>query len=93
LLRVRPRRQDEETFYQAKMVRGLAENSEALFNEGLLELLSWHRKEVKQPWNKTNPEMYFCMPAVALCILAIRRGLVQKSEMPNDPYLPLELIT
>ena len=58
----------------------------------LAELLHWHQIQVKQSWNKTNPEMYFCMGAVALSILAVRRGLLKKAELPSDPYLPLELI-
>jgi len=76
----------------AKMVRGVVENHCGFFTDGLQELLFWHQKQVDKPRNQTNPEMYFCLPAVALCILASRRGLIQKTELPDDPYLPLELI-
>jgi len=89
----RPRSPDPETPYLAKMVRGLAENHCGFFSDGLQELLFWHQKQVDKSWNQTNPEMYFCLPAVALCILAMRRGLIEKTDLPDDPYLPLELIT
>src|SRR5262245_45848512 len=89
----RPRSPDPETPYLAKMVRGLAENHCGFFTDGLQELLFWYQKQVDKSWNQTNPEMYFCLPAVALCILAMRRGLIEKTDLPDDPYLPLELIT
>ncbi len=76
----------------AKMVRGLVDNNDAFFTEGLLELLFWHRKQAKLPYKKKDPGMYLSMPGVALSILAIRRGVIQKTQLPDDPYLPLELI-
>jgi hypothetical protein len=88
----RPRSADPETPYLAKMVRGLVENHCGFFTDGLQELLFWHQKQVDKPWNLTNPEMYFCLPAVALCILALRRCLIEKTDLLDDPYLPLELI-
>jgi hypothetical protein len=90
--RVTFRKADQEASYMAKMVRGLVDNNDAFFTEGLLELLYWHRKQAKMPYKQKDPEMYFCLPAVALCILAIRRGVIQKSQLPDDPYLPLELV-
>jgi hypothetical protein len=92
LRRITFRKADQETTYMAKMVRGLVDNNDAFFTEGLLELLYWHRKQAKKPNKQKDPEMYFCLPAVALCILAVRRRLVKKDELPEDPYLPLELI-
>jgi hypothetical protein len=92
LKQVRYRKQEEQITFLAKMVRGQAENNDAFFLEGLQQLLYWHQTQVKHPSNKFNPEMFFCIPAVALSILAVRRGLVRKVQLPEDPYLPLELI-
>jgi hypothetical protein len=90
--RVRFRKPDQEASYMARMVRGLLDRNAEFFAEGLDQLLLWHGRRAKHPYNKNNPEMYFCLPAVALCILAMRRGLVKKTELPDDPHLPLELI-
>jgi Immunity protein 49 len=93
LARVTFRKPDEEASYMAKMVRGLVDKSDAFFMEGLQELLNWHKKKAKHPSNfYYDPDLFFCVPAVALCILAIRRGLIQKTQLPDNPYFPLELI-
>jgi hypothetical protein len=76
----------------AKMVRGLVEKNDAWFLEGLQELLCWHGKQVKKPCNQKDPEMYFCLRAVGLAVLAVLRGLFNKTELPSDRYLPVELI-
>jgi len=90
LKRVRCRKKEDQVAIMATMVGGLSEKNEVLFLDGLQELLCWHREQVKHPSNKNEPEMYLCIPGLALCVLAGRRGL--KAELPDDPYLPLELI-
>lgn len=87
------RKGEERIAAMSKMVQGLAKKSDGIFNEGLLELLFWHKKEAKNPINNTDPRMYFCVPAVGLSILAVQQGLIKESELPHDEYLPLELIS
>jgi len=90
LARIPPRPQ--ETAHMAKMVRGLVEDHCGFFTDGLQELLFWHKKRAKDSSRWKEPSLFFCLPAVALCILAFRRGLIEKTDLPPDPYLPLELI-
>jgi immunity protein 49 of polymorphic toxin system len=92
LKRIGCRKSEEQVAFLAKMVGGLAERDGASFLEGLQELLRWHRKQVKKPYNQKDPEMYFCVPALGLSVLAVRGGLLQKAELPSDPYLPAELM-
>src|SRR5207245_484707 len=90
--RISCRKGEEQVAAMAKMVRGLAAENDAVVTEGLLELLFWHRNEVKKPYNKIDPKLYFCLPAVGLSILAVRPRILQKSQLPKDEYLPLDLI-
>jgi hypothetical protein len=92
LKQVRYRKDEEQVAFMAKMVRGLVRRDAGSLSEGLQDLLGWHRKEVQEPYNRRNPEMYLSLPALGLSILAVRGGLLQKSELPSDPYIPHELI-
>jgi hypothetical protein len=92
LSRVWPSGREEEAASLEKMIRGLLEMNDARFQEGLLELLFWHAKQVKQCRRISAPDLYFCLPAVGLSILAVRRQLVLKSGLPGDAYLAKELI-
>jgi hypothetical protein len=92
LKQIRCRKGEEHLAAMAKMASGLVEKNEVFFTEGLGELLHWHQGQVKHPRNKFDPEMFMCIPALGLSILAVRRGLFKKTELPVDPYLPLELI-
>jgi hypothetical protein len=92
LKRVWPSGREEEAAFLAKTIRGLLEMNDAWFQEGLLELLFWHAKQVKQSRMISDPDLYFCLPAVGLSILAVRRQLVPKSALPEDAYLAKELI-
>ncbi|MBI3409143.1 MAG: hypothetical protein HY040_12420 [Planctomycetes bacterium] len=79
----------------AKMVRGLAEKNDAIFVEGLLELLFWHRKEANESYeayNRDYSETYFSLPAAALSNLAVKQCLLKRRDLPADEYLPLELV-
>jgi hypothetical protein len=92
LRRVWPSDREEEASLE-KMIRGLLEMNDARFQEGLFELLFWHAKQVKQcPMISGAPDLYFCLPAVGLSILAVRRQLVPNSALPEDAYLAKELI-
>lgn len=86
------RKNEQQTAFMAKMVGGLVEKSSGPFLDALQELLYWHGKQARMRNNQLNPEMYFCLPAVGLSILAVRGGLLKKNELPSDPYLPSELI-
>jgi hypothetical protein len=90
--RVGHRRGEEQVAAMARMVQGLAENNDAWFAEGLVELLFWHHKDARKSHRQTDPERFFSLAGVGLSILSVRRGLLKKSELPDDPYLPLELI-
>jgi hypothetical protein len=94
VMRIRARRpsRDPETKPMAETVRGLIDESDVIFFEGLQELLRWHRKRLKEPLDILNPETYFCLPAVALSNWGAYRRVLKKKDMPLDPYLPLELI-
>ena len=73
-----------------KMVRGLADRNDAIFNEGLLELLFVHRRNIRQG---DGPQRFFSLAGVGLSILAVRRGLLKQSDLPRNDHLPLELIS
>ncbi len=92
LRRLSNRKGEQQVAAMGKMVRGLAKNSDAIFNEGLLELLFFHRKWARRAENDTDPRRFFSLGAVGLSILAVRRGLLTKVALPRDEYLPLELI-
>jgi hypothetical protein len=78
----------------AKMVRGLVEKNDVFFTEGLQEFLYWYAKWARHRSRSFLPWIsYFSLPAVGLCILAVRQGLVKKSDLQEDRYLPLELIS
>src|SRR5262249_34418341 len=64
----------------AKMVRGMVEKDEVFFTEGLQELLRWYAKWAAHPSRNYPWITYFCLPGVGLSILAVRRGLVKKSD-------------
>jgi hypothetical protein len=75
-----------------KMVRGLAEPSEATFGDGLQELLFFHRREARKGGNRPDVRQCFSLGGVGLSILAVRRRLLKKAELPVDDGLPLDLI-
>ena len=89
LRRISNRKGEQQVAATAKMVRGMAQKSDALFNEGLLELLFFHRKGVRR---EDDPQRYFSLAGLGLSALALRDGLVSKSGLPQDDYLPLELL-
>jgi hypothetical protein len=90
LQRISPRKGEQQVAALGKMVCGLAQSSDALFNEGLLELLYFHRQTARRA---DGPQRFFSLAGVALSNLAIRRGLVNKSDLPRDEFLPLELVS
>jgi hypothetical protein len=81
LKQVWQRKNEEQVAFMAKIVRGLVEKNDVFFAEGLQELLFWHRKQVKKPYNQMNPEMYFCLPALGLSVLAVRGGRVASGSL------------
>jgi hypothetical protein len=89
LRRISNRKGEQQVAAMAKMVRGLAQKSDATFNEGLLELLFYHRKGVRRA---DGPQRFFSLEGVGLSALALRGGLVSKSGLPQNDYLPLELL-
>ena len=89
LQRISNRKGEQQVAAMAKMVRGMAQKSDATFNEGLLELLFFHRKGVRR---EDGPQKFFSLEGVGLSALALRGGLVGKSGLPKDDYLPLELL-
>jgi hypothetical protein len=100
LKQVRPGKLDGQILFVAKAVRGLLQRNDALFNEGLLELLFWHAKQVRalrrrnatDRYFPSDPDLYFCLAAVGLSIFAVRRQFLPKSGLPEDTYLPGELM-
>jgi hypothetical protein len=90
LRRISNRKGEQQAAAMGKMVRGLAENSDALFNDGLLEVLYLHRKAARR---EDRPQGFFSLEAVGLSTLALRGGLVEKLALPADDYFPLELLT
>jgi hypothetical protein len=89
LRRISNRKGEQRVAAMARMVRGLAENSDALFNEGLSEVLFFHRKAARRD---DGPQRFFSLEGVGLSTLALRRGLVEKADLPADEFLPLELL-
>jgi len=89
LRRISNRKGEQQVAAMAKMVRGLAENSDARFNEGLFEVLFFHRKAARR---ENDPQRFFSLEGLGLSTLALRCGLAKKSELPADEYLPVELL-
>jgi hypothetical protein len=92
LRRLGPGKREQQIAALAKMVRGLAQDSDAIFNEGLLELLFLHGRFARRRDHETDPHRFFSLAAAGLSILAIRRGLITKPQLPADEYLALDLI-
>jgi hypothetical protein len=89
LQRISNRKGEQQVAAMAKMVRGMAQKSDALFHEGLLELLFYHRKHIRR---EDGPQRFFSLEGAGLSALALRDGLVTKSALPKDDYLPLEFL-
>jgi hypothetical protein len=92
LRRIGPGRREQQIAALAKMVRGMAQHSDAIFNEGLLELLFFHGRFARRRDHETDPHRFFSLAAAGLSSLAIRRGLITKPQLPGDEYLAMDLI-
>lgn len=78
--------------FQSTMIQAILDKQPAIFKNALNDLLNWHRKAAMQKLNRDFPEYFFCRPALALCVIGIEKDLIKKHELPNNMYLPLDLL-
>ncbi len=78
---------------QATMTRAIVSGQDKVFLDGIVDLLAWHRKMALRKVNLNNPDFFLSIAGLGLCALALRRGLVQRTHLPQDDvYLPVELL-
>lgn len=74
-------------------IRALVEGSRVNFLRHLRDYIRWHEKEAKKRSNQKNADLFLCMPALGLSVLAIRGGLVRLTDLPTDSaHVPVEMI-
>ena len=92
--RVRPRiRREDRIGYEREMLRAIIRKDASLFIENLDALLFKHDKTARHKYNRQDANYYICLRGLALCKIALERGIVEREILPqNNPYLPLELL-
>jgi hypothetical protein len=83
----------QEIALQTPMVKSLLDRDGAAFLIALGSFLKWHEKEAKKKSNRTETDLYLSLPALGLCVLAIRAGVVNVGDLPHgNPHFPVELL-
>jgi hypothetical protein len=87
-----PRRRKRATLAEAAMIRAMIKPNREAFCYALGEYLRWQKTFFSQPMNHVQSWYYIAIPALGLCSLAVSRGVVDWSDLPQDSvWLPLEL--
>ncbi len=87
-----PRRRKRATLAEAAMIRAMIKPNRDAFCYALGEYLRWQKTFFSQPMNHVQRWYYIAVPALGLCSLAVARGVVDWSDLPQDSvWLPLEL--
>lgn len=78
---------------QAELIETLITNRKPEFIAQLNDLLDWHRQQSASVENRKNIDLFFSIPGLALCSLALGCGLAQRSELPeHEVFLPLNFL-
>lgn len=93
------RRVEGRLAFQKQMIRTLMAGERFEFSRALHKLTALHDVEARRPvyadaiCSIYESDDFLCLPGLALSTLALRRGLLDKSWLPEDDlFFPIELI-
>ncbi|MDA1163321.1 MAG: hypothetical protein O3B13_09485 [Planctomycetota bacterium] len=92
-IRTRPTAWPSEAVCLQGLIESILDSNEVTFREWMFDLLDWHARESRKELHKDDPDSVLCLTGLGLSSLAIHRGCLSISDLPNDnPFLPLELV-
>ena len=83
---------DRGSWYETQALHAIERCDRDQFVTTISEWLGWNHKRVKDESNLDRSGFFYCIPALACCVLALDKAVVQRHELPTgNVYLPLGL--
>ncbi|NOX54835.1 MAG: hypothetical protein GXP27_10435, partial [Planctomycetes bacterium] len=80
--------------YIAGLIRGVIQEDADLFLDNLDELLQWNERTARRKrMDAVCDDLIFSLPGLGLSALAVKRGLVDLADLPEDcVHFPREMV-